>query len=98
MAREALGVAVGDDSGGYPAAVGTCRAIDLFFDFFGDAPQDTVGMIMRFHEAPETQVFVAFLLAQEADLDEVGKHSLQCSRMDSPVKGRPGFSGPERVL
>ena len=98
MARQALGVAVSDDSGGYPAAVGTCRAIDLFFDFFGDTPQDTVGMIMRFHEAAETQVFIAFLLAQKADLDEVGKHSLQCSRMDSPVKGRPSISVFERVL
>jgi hypothetical protein len=55
-------------------------------------------MVMRFHEAAETQVFIAFLLAQQADLDEVGKHSLQCSRMDSPVKGRPSISGPERVL
>jgi hypothetical protein len=70
----------------------------LFFDFFGDAPQDTVGMIMRFHEALETQVFIAFLLAREADPDEAGERSLQCSRMDSPVKGRPGISGPERVF
>lgn len=55
-------------------------------------------MIMRFHEALETQVFIAFLLAREADPDEAGERSLQCSRMDSPVKGRPGISGPERVF
>jgi len=98
MARQALGVAAGDNSGRDATAIGTCRAVDLVFDFFGDAPQDTVGMIMRFHEAAETQVFIAFLLAQQADLDEVGKHCIQCSRMDSPVKGRPSYLGPERVL
>jgi hypothetical protein len=70
----------------------------LVFDILGDTPQNTVGMVSRFHKAAEAQVFIAFLLAQKADLDEVGKHSLQCSWIDSPVNGRPSVSRFERVV
>jgi hypothetical protein len=70
----------------------------LILNTFGDTPQDTVGMVSGFHKTAEAQVFIAFLLAHEADLDEVGKHSLQCSWIDSPVKGRPSVSRFERVV
>jgi hypothetical protein len=47
----------------------------LFFNAFGNAPQSTVGMGARFHEAAEPQVFIAFL-ARKAALDKTGEHYL----------------------
>jgi hypothetical protein len=48
----------------------------LFFNAFGNTPQDPVGMVARLHKAAEPQVFIAFLLPQKADLDEVCEHYL----------------------
>jgi hypothetical protein len=51
------------------------RAIDLLLDAFGDAAQDAVGMVVRFHVPPEALVFGPLLFAEQADLHQVGDHA-----------------------
>ncbi|MGA3258323.1 MAG: hypothetical protein ABSE35_05555 [Bryobacteraceae bacterium] len=49
-------------------------AIDPLLDAFGDAPQDAVGMIARFHEAAKLEILVALLFTQLLDLHQIGNY------------------------
>jgi hypothetical protein len=60
---------------GPASGIGQRRAFDLHFNAFGNAPQDSVETVLRFHKAEEPQVFL-FLLAPHSDLDEAVPRSL----------------------
>lgn len=53
----------------YAATIGANRTIDLVFNALRDAAQDAVGMVARLHKRPKTQVFLALLLAEHANLN-----------------------------
>ena len=78
-------VAPGQLGGGGAAAIAADGAIDLVLNALGDAAQDAVAVVARFHEAAEAEVFVALLLAEHLDLHQVRDHCGGSSSPSAPV-------------
>src|ERR1022692_3191775 len=94
MPREPLDIALGHLHGRHAATVGAHRAIDLLLDALGDAAQDAIGMVVRFHVPPEALVFVPLLFAEQADLHQVGDHAgYHCQRISRAASSRSSCAG-----
>lgn len=69
-------VAFEQPRGGNLAAVGTDSAINGILDGFGGAAEANLDVAMPLQVLAESLVFSAFLLAEPANLHQVGDHSL----------------------
>jgi hypothetical protein len=74
MLADSLDIALRHLRRGYLAAIRAGCAIDLILDFFPKPAENAVRIIPRLHVFAELLVFVAFFVAQHADLDEVRYH------------------------
>jgi hypothetical protein len=63
--------------GGNAAAIRALRTISLLFDFLRDGAEPALNEAVTLQVMPELLVFSALLLAQAADLDEIGEHTFR---------------------